>query len=147
MNLTNSSNNIDLDEELGRCVFSSKEKKYAILDGIPKSVFLERQGVSILSVDRLSKAPQLKAIEIAEDRTKKRVRNFYGWAVIYTKNASRDNRKVLASPTKENPYHADIVLPLTTERDREEQESHAQQLADASSWRGKDTWISNNSPN
>ena len=41
------------------------------------------------------------------------------------------SRRVEESPTEENPYHADIILPGM---DRKTQEEHAQLLADCAKW-------------
>ena len=51
--------------------------------------------------------------------------------------AAANQRQVLASPQLDNP-HADIVLPDAAVEDRDEQKRHAQELADASVWRGRD---------
>ena len=122
-------------EELGRGIFSSKTARRS-RTAIPKNVSLERKGITRLSVDRLSLAPAIKAIQIAEAVAIKRERNFYGWAIISAESASLEGRRVEASPVKDNQFHADIVLPPEA-KDREEQIMHAQLLADASSWRAR----------
>lgn len=75
-----------------------------------------------------------KANETARAAANKRGANFYGWAVLITEIACQSNRRVMASPTAENPYHADIVLPASAGEDYEEQVRHAQELADESRW-------------
>ena len=124
-----------LSEALGRGVFSSKYASRARRSGIPKRVFLEREGVTEISVDRLDLMSGEKAHEMARAAADKRSANFYGWAVLITEIACRSNRRVKASPTAENPYHADIVLPASAGEDYEEQVRHAQELADESRWR------------
>lgn len=125
------------EEELGRGVFSSRHAERAKRSRPPHHIFLERPGVSDLSVDRLSLAPTVEAAAIAENAAKARDATFYGWASVSADQAGRSGRRVLASPLFANPYHADIVLPEATSEDREEQKRHAQELADASHWRGR----------
>lgn len=76
-------------------------------------------------------------VEIADRMATARYRTFYGWAVVTARNASTNGRQVIASPLLDNPYHADIILPDAAVEDREEQKCHAQELADASTWRGR----------
>ena len=125
---------INLEEELGRGIFSSRQARRAHRS-ISKNVFLEREKIVEVSVDRLSLASLEEAVSISTSVAIGRNRTFYGWAVLTVASACENNRNVLASPQVDNRYHADIVLPLTTAEDREEQIMHAQQLADASYWR------------
>ena len=127
------------EERLGRDVFSSNQAKRARRGRIPINVFLEREGEALLSVDRLDLAPPKEAVEVADRVAAARSRTFYGWAVVWTKTAGSNGRKVTASPQLDNRYHADIVLPDLAVEDREEQKRHAQELADASAWRDRDT--------
>ena len=123
------------DENLGRGVFSSNHAKRARREKIPVRVFLEREGVAEISVDRLDHAPRAEAVEIADSNAAAREAKFYGWAVILAQQADANRREARASPKLDNPYHADIVLPDSAVEDRDEQISHAQELADNSSWR------------
>ena len=127
------SHQIEHGENLGRGVFSSKHAKRAQRAKIPFHVFLEREGVVEISVDRLDHAPPAEAVAIAEINAAARGAKFYGWAVILARQASADRREARAK--LHNPYHADIVLPDSAAEDRDEQISHAQELADNSSWR------------
>ena len=122
-------------EELGRGIFSSKTAKRS-QTAIPKSVFLETEGNPRLSVDRLSLAPEIIAINNADEVAIQRGRKFYGWAIISAESASQDGRWVEATPLNHNQFHADIVLPPEA-YEREEQIRHAQLLADASNWRAR----------
>lgn len=125
---------IESSEELGREIFSKGQAKRAARNAVPKNVFLEKEGVAKLSVDRLSVAPIEEVIINADKAAEKRNRTFYGWATLTASNAGLNERKVFASPTQDNPYHADIELPEKAVEDREEQILHAQWLADLSSW-------------
>ena len=129
------SDHIGAEEHLGRSVFSSKHRNRARRARVPHHVFLEREGITEISVDRLDPAPPSEAaaaaIRIANDRGAM----FYGWAVVVARKAGASGRHVKASAKPDNPYHADIVLPDLAAEDREEQKRHAQELADSSSWR------------
>ena len=122
------------EETLGRGVFSNGAARRAPRR-ITLNVFLERPTVVELSVDRLDVAPPHEAITIAEQVGNRRGRPFFGWAVVETRQARTNGRRVVSSPLPdENPYHADILLPDTAAEDREEQKQHAQELADAATW-------------
>ena len=128
-------NNIAPEEDLGRSVFSSRDAKRARRSRVSLNAFLEKEGQTDISVDRLSIAPEAEAIAIADNVAAERNRTFYGWAVVTAEEARRSEREAIASPLKNNPYHADICLPELTAEDREEQKRHAQELADISRWR------------
>lgn len=124
-----------MSESLGRGVFSRRSASRARRSSaIPKRVFLERKGVTEISVDRLDLMSEVEAVEMARAVADNRDAKFYGWAVLVTERACRSSRRVRASPTAENPYHADIVLPDSVGEDYEEQVRHAQELADDSRW-------------
>ena len=122
-------------EDLGRSVFSSKNRDRARRGKAPHHVFLEREGTLEISVDRLNYAPEIEMSEIAERVAANRNATFYGWAVVVEDSACANERGAIATPRPDNPYHADIVLPAPAAEDREEQKRHAQELADASTWR------------
>lgn len=130
---------LDLSENLGRGVFSSKDAARARRAGIPKRVFVHK-GMTEISVDRLDLMSEEEAINIARMVAERRgrdgsKRSFYGWAVLVAENACRSGRCVRASPIEDNPYHADITLPALAGEDDEEHIRHAQELADDSHWR------------
>ena len=124
-------------ENLGRAVLSSRQANRASRQRVPFHVFLEKKGETRISVDRVDVAPQVEAVEIAERMATARNRRFYGWASVVVEDANANRRRVMASPLLDNAYHADIILPDSTIEDREEQKRHAQELADASTWRGQ----------
>ncbi|MYD60046.1 MAG: hypothetical protein F4W91_03300 [Gemmatimonadetes bacterium] len=128
-------NNIAPEEDLGRSVFSSRDAKRARRSRVSLNAFLEKEGQTDISVDRLSIAPEEEAVAIADNVGTARNRTFYGWAVVTAEEARRSEREAIASPLKNNLYHADIRLPELTAEDREEQKRHAQELADISRWR------------
>ena len=129
---------IAADEELGRRVSSERNARRAQRSRVPFHEFLAAAGETRIYVDRLAIAPPDEAVAIAENRDRARNRAFYGWAVLSASDAGGNGRRVAASPVPgENPYHADIALPQSAAKDREEQKRHAQELADSSHWRGK----------
>lgn len=129
------SNDVDIDELLGRRISSSREARRAERN-VRSGVFDPGEGINSISVDRLSVAPSGEITEIAREHDRKRNRTFYGWATIGVKSASADGRRVVATPILEvNLYHADIELPDDVANDKYQRARHLQQLADASSWR------------
>ena len=128
---------VGLQEELGRGVFSSKNAKRAKRSRVPAHVFLEKLGKTKISADRLSVAPLEEVVKVAERVAVWRGANFYGWAIVTAKRIRKNRREVIATPLPDNPYHADILLPEGAAEDREEQQRHAQELADASRWQDR----------
>jgi hypothetical protein len=122
-------------EVLGRRVYSRKRADRAKKGRVQKRLFLAKEGCKVISTDRLFPTKLVDIASIARLEGANRTGPFYGWAEIAVSNASQEGRRVKASPTRNNPYHADIVLPGRVASDREEQGRHAQKLADASSWR------------
>ena len=119
-------------------MFSSRDAKASTaIQESHYNAFLEKEGQTDISVDRLSIAPEEEAVAIADNVGTARTlpATFYGWAVVTAEEARRSEREAIASPLKNNPYHADICLPELTAEDREEQKRHAQELADISRWR------------
>ena len=118
------------DEELGRRIRSSRHLS------IPKHLFIPPPGTH-LSVDRLSIASAADAmqelIQLAEKKCTQSGRTFYGWAVLTAAVVRQNERRVVASPEDDNPYHADIVLPEKVADDQLAINRHAQELADAAS--------------
>ena len=128
-------NDVAIDELLGRRVSSSREARRAERN-VRAGVFDPGEGMTRISVDRLSVAPSSEITEIAREHDRNRKRTFYGWAAIGVKSASANGRRVVATPIPEvNLYHADIELPDDVANDEYQRARHLQQLADASSWR------------
>ncbi len=131
---------VEPEEALGRCVFSSREARRGHRRGSVRfNVFLEKPRVQKLSVDRLDRASVEEAVRLGERAAENRQQTFYGWGVVSAEQAAGNGRRVTATPQRDNPFHADIVLPERAVSDREEQKVHAQQLADLSSWRARPT--------
>ena len=125
-------------DQLGRGIFAKKERNRARQGIIPHTVFLEKEEVESLSVDRLDHAPDEELAEIGDRNASLRGpnRSFYGWATVTVAVAWQDGRTVRATPRLDNFYHADIDLniqPITERRDT--QNHHALSLASAASLR------------
>lgn len=125
-------------DPLGRGVFRSRDRDRARRGIIPHTVFLEKEEVESLSVDRLDHAPDEKMAEIGDRNAGLRGpnRSFYGWATVTVIVASQNGRAVRATPKLDNIYHADkdLNVPQSIER-RDLQKEHANSLASAANWR------------
>lgn len=92
-------------------------------------------------MDRLSRGDVRAMARLARARGLGRTppKRFFGWAEVTVSDAKQDGRTVRATPTEENPYHADINLNLGVERGderwRAKQKVHAIQLARRAKWR------------
>ena len=130
---------IEDDEDLGRGIFSSHQRKLSQRNQIPAQVFCDDNSPACISVDRFRYASEEKLAELGDANARKREpigkRKFYGWAVISAVDAAKSGRKVESSPNNENPHHADIYLPDDAKEDEEIREWHAGQLASEATWR------------
>ena len=87
-------------------------------------------------MDRVDHAPLGELTGLARERGRNRIPslNFYGWAVVAVRDAAQNGRTVVATPTLENRFHADIFLNVTSDERRRQQEQHASELAAHSRW-------------
>jgi len=99
-------------------------------------IFLEREGVESISVDRMGGAPLDDLAEHAKKVGQNRIqpKNFYGWAVLKVRDAEKSGREVVATPTPQNKWHAAIRLTITENEQKRIQEEHALELASLSRW-------------
>ena len=125
--------NLVPDEKLGRRVSSRKERKKVESGDTPLSLFV-RDGSNKLSVDRLRNDYLREITKISKKYDECRGRNFYGWATVSQDVASRNERQIGISPQTDNPYHADIVLPIIVLSDQEKSDEHASELAANAYW-------------
>ena len=104
--------------------------------------FFDTSSPHRLSVDRLDLAPLGELTDIQRRNGQRRTppRRFYGWGVVTRRDAEINGRTVHATPTEENPCHADIRIP---HRGGAEEQApfernllriHAEQLAKAADW-------------
>lgn len=133
------------DEMLGRSVFSSSAEKRARRGIIIRDIFLVRRDDNCISVDRMDHASDEEMALLADARGEGRNSEFYGWATLNAADAAGAvslndaiyRRAIEASPLRENPYHANIVMALpdaNLER-RDIQKQHALALAANAEWR------------
>lgn len=99
-----------------------------------KSWFLVQAGNAEVSTDRVFREKLKEIAEIASREGANRESPFQGWCAVSVRRATESGRRVVASPTCNNPYHADIVFPHNVIWDRVAQGKHAQSLADAARW-------------
>ena len=122
------------DEDLGRGVFSRRQRDRARNGRIDMNVFLEREEAVSISVDRMAHAPPDELAEWCRQRGRSRARECHGWAVLTTGDAEKNGRTVTATPTPENRCHADIFLNVSGDERRRQQKQHAIELTAHSSW-------------
>ncbi len=103
----------------------------------PHHLFMPQEGVCEISVDRLESYALGQLQSMAEVESSTRVGPFQGWAVVPRDLAEMSGRRVQCSPTPQNQYHTDIVLPDAARHAREEKKRHAQELAASAYWQGK----------
>lgn len=100
-------------------------------------MFFER-GKSKLSMDRVDEAEsegRMKDLTVlAETRIEEQGKVFYGWATLQVCEAEQDRRRFTASPTVDNRWHSDIILPKEDVDGDALQKLQAQELAMASKW-------------
>ena len=127
------SENIKDDDLLGRAVFSSRRMKRAKKGFVDFHAFF-RKGSNNISVDRFGFCSDKTLTKIQNKNAKLRVQDdkcsFYGWLqmTVNTARGVEKERTVKATPTQDNPYHADIVLPNTVTDDFE-RKAHAKEIA------------------
>ena len=106
-------------------------------NSITKGVFSSTQGpdarISTNLYDRVSREyatsqGDLRSVRIQVSR------GVQGWLVIQEGNAAGGQRQVVQSPLKENPYHAEILLPDEHTRSWEDAEVHLRWFLTVSRW-------------
>ena len=126
-------------EQLGRRIFSQKTADRAYRGRVLPKVF--DIGDDLISVDRLSVAP-LDDVEQAAQRTSGDRAPVQGWAVVDCSTVRASDARVRASPEADNPYHADIVVPLAADPERTRlRKERAQDLAKTAQWRGSSVYV------
>ena len=130
---------LSTNEDLGRAAFDRRSRNRALKGVINHRVFLESEPAESISVDRMDHAPIEELAAWSRERARNRGtdRRFYGWAVLKVRDAEKDGRNVVATPTPQNRRHADIFLNITAtgEERKHQQEEHAFKLAEHSWWR------------
>ena len=119
---------------VGRAILQSSDWKKVENKHAPYSLFLDNKSPIEISVFLLDIASDESLTKIGDAMATQRGagRSFYGWAEISVAKASENGRQVRYTPQSENKWHADIVLPVIVQADKQERERHAGQLARAS---------------
>lgn len=103
-------------ELLGRELFSSKV--FNKTKGTIRINAFQPKSTSVpISVNRLSLVPIKSFIALGRRHARKRKLNFYGFAEVEARIVRRIYKEVMGSPTIENPFHADILLPSDNGKD------------------------------
>ena len=85
-------------------------------------------------MDRLNYLTLERALELAEARASTRGATFHGWAIVIAKNVTGGGRGVTSSLLRDNPAHANILLPCSTIENDEVRNQHLVELAERSFW-------------
>lgn len=133
---------VEAGETLGRRSFSRRQARQAERRRPGqelRQLFIPERGGHSLSVDRLTYAESQqdlrRVVALAAMDATRRDGEFRGWGCVMYEHAASDGRTVAASPTEENPYHGDIILPVSVIHDKGAREHHAYDLAGACGWR------------
>ena len=118
-------------ERLGRRITSKSEARKARNRAeVPFTNFVNPDHSERLSVDRMDLATIEEIAVIVEQEFAEQVTGLRGWAIVTVRIARGGGRRVEATRTDTNPYHADIVLGLPRGDDaRDHAIAHAQDLA------------------
>ena len=121
----------DRDKGLGRQVDSSRDASRCQSNNYPRKYkFFIEAGDNKVSVDRLYVACASETARLAEHHHATRVerRSFYGWLAITREAAMQSGRYLELSPTCDNPYHVEIVLPAEVLEDSRVYQDHAVEM-------------------
>lgn len=122
-------------ESIGRRGYSRKDAERARRTGVPLNVFLPKRGETVISVDEIDQMTLPQVAQLANSASGSRSGSFRGWAMLAAVIADQRGRHVRRAPIAENLHHCEIQLPPSVATDRDEQKSHALELANASKWR------------
>ena len=124
---------IDATEVLGRRVFYERQAERAARGAKIRPHDFRPRGSSI-SMDRLTLAAADQKFDLirvadADGQRRQPPRPLQGWLALPAGDLCVRGRGLQASPTDDNPYHSEIVLPPAAAA-REETDRHTQDLAD-----------------
>lgn len=121
------------DRQLGRRAKSKARarKAYRGLVGmrsryIPKYVFMPPKTSTTISADCLGVVSNREMAQIAIQQLARAGEEFYGWYVLTVQDIDKAGCTLRISPTAENRYHADIVLPVDPALDPKSKECRAE---------------------
>lgn len=143
-------------DKLGRDVLSNTDRKKIMRNNAPPKLFMAKAGQPEISVNRLTPGPGQEPpadsvgfasdadLAIIGDRRVAQLKSrgkidlkqkLYGWAELSVDDAEQDGRRVFSSPTKGNPSHAEVFLPINAVYSKQIREYHARELAKKAKWR------------
>ena len=65
-----------------------------------------------ISVNRMDLAPESTMAEIGTRNASQSMKKFWGWYILTAGDVEEVGCGIKPSPSSENPYHADIVVPV-----------------------------------
>ena len=142
---------IQTDDELGREERSSRNAKKALgkrergpAGHARVSVFMPPRDVNEISVNRMGFASDADMADIGiRNAAADRGKLFWGWYMLSAGDIGAAGCSVESSPSDDNPYHADIVVPvaLNAEDRRDALTEYAKDLADRAVFRPWGDWV------
>ena len=120
---------INAKDNLGREEHSEKDAKHAFRNRNTKSrrgprvrKFLPPNNSNEISVNRLGLASDSKMAEFGIRNAIALEKSFWGWYVLSVSDVKEANCSVKPSPYYDNPYHADITVPVALDaKDRRDE--------------------------
>ncbi len=97
----------------------------------PVGRFVPPKHTNELSVNRMAMAPKDKLAEIGVTNAELSGKSFWGWYILSTEDIMIAGCTTIATPLDSNPYHADIIIPVSLDDDdrRHAITEYARQLA------------------
>ena len=142
-------NSIYVEDKLGREEYSEKDAKHAFRNQNTNSrkgprvrKFLPPNNSNQISVNRLGLAPKSKMAEIGIRNATALEKSFWGWYVLSVIDVNEAGCSVKPSSYNDNPYHADITVPvaLDAEDRRDELLEFARDLAYRANFQSWGDW-------
>ena len=138
-------------DELGREARSQTEAKKALrkrekgpVGHARMTVFRPPDDASEISVNRMGFASDAEMADIGiRNDAADRGRLFWGWYILSAGDIGAAGCSVKPSPSCDNPYHADIVVPVALDADdrRDALTEYAKDLADRAVFRPWGDWV------
>ena len=122
---------------------SFSKKKRGKTNHAPASKFIPPKNSNGLSVNRMGVAPDAEMAEIEKKNAEANDRDFWGWYILSAQDIEDAGCHLKESPTSDNPYHADIVIPVPfdTENRHDKMEEYANALAKRAEFHPWGDWV------
>ncbi len=121
-----------------------RKQKRGMVGHARMTVFRPPDNASEISVNRMGFASDAEMAEIGiRNAAADRGRLFWGWYILSAGDIGAAGCSVEPSPTRDNPYHADIVMPvaLGAEDRRDALTEYAKDLSDCAIFRPWGSWV------